>query len=139
MEDNAQKTALTETLKAEEKKVMGKRPAAAKKKPTPKPKVAKPVAARKTVKKPSAPKKVVKKQTKQKVVRDSFTMPENEYLVLSEIKKKCLAGGIDVKKSELLRAGLQSLAGMSQAALKKQLSKLAEIKIGRPARTSKGK
>ena len=51
MEDNTQKTALTETLKAEEKKVMAKRPAVARKKPTPKPKVAKPVAARKTVKK----------------------------------------------------------------------------------------
>lgn len=139
MEDNTQKTALTETLKAEEQKVMSKKPAVARKKPTPKSKVAKPVIVRKAVKKSSAPKKVEKKQTKQKVVRDSFTMPENEYRILSEIKKKCLAGGIDVKKSELLRAGLQSLAGMSQAALKKQLSKLAEIKIGRPAKPSKGK
>ena len=139
MENNTQKTALTETLKAEEKKVMAKSPAVARKKPTLKPKVSKPAVARKTAGKPSAPKKVEKKQTKQKVVRDSFTMPENEYRVLSEIKKKCLAGGIDVKKSELLRAGLQSLAGMSQAVLKKQLSKLAEIKIGRPAKPSKGK
>ncbi len=139
MEDNTQKMALAETIKTDEKKVMERKPAASKKKPTSKPKIAKPVIVRKVVKKPSAPKKVEKKQTKQKVVRDSFTMPENEYRVLSEIKKKCLAGGIDVKKSELLRAGLQSLAGMSQAALKKQLSKLAEIKIGRPAKSSKGK
>ncbi len=139
MEDNTQKTALTETLKAEENKVMAKKPAVGKKKPTAKPKVAKTKVVRKVVKKPSAPKKVEKKPTKQKVIRDSFTMPENEYRVLSEIKKKCLAGGIDVKKSELLRAGLQSLAGMSQPALKKQLSKLAEIKIGRPAKPSKGK
>ena len=134
MEDNTQKTALTETLKAEEKKVMAKKPAVGKKKPT-----AKSAAVRKTVKKPSAPKKVEKKQVKQEIVRDSFTMPENEYRILSELKKKCLASGIDVKKSELLRAGLQSLAGMSQAVLKKQLSKLAEIKIGRPAKPSKGK
>jgi hypothetical protein len=139
MDDNTQKTALTETLKAEETKVMAKKPAGARKKPTPKPKVTKPAVARKTVKKAAQPKKVEKKQAKQKVVRDSFTMPEGEYRVLSEIKKKCLAGGIDVKKSELLRAGLQSLAGMTQATLKKQLSKLAEIKIGRPAKSSKGK
>ena len=139
MDDNTQKTALTETLKADEKTVIAKRQPVARKKPTPKPKVVKPVAARKTVKKTPAPKKVEKKQAKQKVIRDSFTMPENEYRVLSEIKKKCLAGGIDVKKSELLRAGLQSLAGMSQVMLKKQLSKLAEIKIGRPAKPSKGK
>lgn len=139
MEDNSQKTALTETLKAEEKKVMEKKPAATRRKTAPKPKVAKPPVVRKAAKKPAPIKKVVKKQTKQKVIRDSFTMPESEYLVLSELKKKCLAGGIDVKKSELLRAGLQSLAGMSQATLKKQLSKLAEIKIGRPAKSSKGK
>jgi len=122
--------------------VARKKPAVARKKPTPKPKVAKAAVVRKpvkTVKKTAGPKKDVKKQAKQKVIRDSFTMPENEYRVLSEIKKKCLAGGIDVKKSELLRAGLQSLADMSQAALKKQLSKLVEIKIGRPAKPSKGK
>ncbi len=139
MEDNTQKTALTKTLKAEEKKIMAKKPEAATKKPTRKPKVTKPAVVRKTVKKAAAPKKAEKKQTKQKVIRDSFTMPENEYRVLSEIKKKCLAGGVDVKKSQLLRAGLQSLAGMTQPALKKQLSKLAEIKIGRPAKQSKGK
>jgi acetylornithine/succinyldiaminopimelate/putrescine aminotransferase len=118
---------------------MPKKTAVAKKTPAPKSKVAKPAVARKTVKKAAQPKKVEKKQAKQNVVRDSFTMPEDEYRVLSEIKKKCLAGGIDVKKSELLRAGLQSLAGMTQAALKKQLSKLAEIKTGRPAKSSKGK
>jgi hypothetical protein len=140
MDDNTQKIASTETHKAEGTKVLEKKPAVARKKPTPKPGVAKPAVARKTVKKAAQPKKVEKKkQAKQKVVRDSFTMPEDEYRVLSEIKKRCLAGGIDVKKSELLRAGLQSLAGMTQAALKKQLSKLAEIKIGRPAKSSKGK
>jgi hypothetical protein len=139
MDDNTQKTALTESLKAEEKKVMEKKPAVARKKPTPKPRATKPAVAKKTVKKAVQPKKAEKKPAKQKVIRDSFTMPENEYRVLSEIKKKCLAGGIDVKKSELLRAGLQTLAGMTQAVLKKQLSKLPEIKIGRPAKQAKGK
>lgn len=139
MEDNTQKAALTETLKVEEKKVMAKRPAAASKKKTAKLKRAKPAAVAKPVKKTATPKKAEKKHTKHKTIRDSFTMPENEYRVLADIKKKCLAGGIDVKKSELLRAGLQSLAGMSQATLKKQLSKLDAIKIGRPAKALKGK
>lgn len=139
MEDNTQKTALTQTLKAEEKKVMAKRPAASSKKATPKPRRAKPAAVTKPAKKTAAPKKADKKHIKQKTIRDSFTMPENEYRILADLKKKCLSGGIAVKKSELLRAGLQSLAGMSQATLKKQLSKLVEIKIGRPAKASKGK
>jgi hypothetical protein len=64
-------------------------------------------------------------------------MPENDYNILAEIKKKCLSNGIAVKKSELLRAGLKSLGEMNLAALKKQLSKLDEIKIGRPAKAAK--
>ncbi len=139
MEDNTQKTALTESLKAEVKKVMAKRPAATTKKTTPQPSRAKLASVGKSVKKSATPKKAEKKHSKQKTIRDSFTMPENEYLIIADLKKKLLAGGVAVKKSDLLRAGLQSLAGMSQAVLKKQLSKLAEIKIGRPTKASKGK
>lgn len=139
MEDNTQKTALNESLKAEAKKVMAKKPATSNKKTTPKPRRAKSAVAIKPVKKTAAPKKSERKHHKQKTIRDSFTMPENEYIVLAALKKKCLKGGIAVKKSELLRAGLQSLAGMSLVTLKKELSKLDEIKIGRPAKASKGK
>jgi hypothetical protein len=140
MNDTTQKTALTETLIAEEKKVTAKRPAATAKKPaTTKTARAKPSAAAKPVKKTAAPKKPEKKHHKQETIRDSFTMPENDYNLLASLKKKCLAGGIAVKKSELLRAGVQSLAGMTLTTLKKQLSKLDEIKIGRPAKEAKGK
>lgn len=145
MNDTTQKDALTNTLKAEEKKVTAKRPAAKR----PAAKARKPAAAKTTrtkraiaakpAKKTTAPKKPDKKHDKQKTIRDSFTMPENDYSILASLKKKCLAGGVAVKKSELLRAGVQALEGMSLAELKKQLSKLAEIKIGRPAKRVKGK
>jgi catalase len=137
MEDKTQKTALSETIQAEENKVKAKQPAVAAKMATRKLSQAKPASDAKSVKKAAAPKKNEKQSHKKKNVRDSFSMPENEYTVLSEIKKKCLANGIAVKKSELLRVGLKSLGEMSLATLKKQLSKLDEIKVGRPAKSVK--
>jgi outer membrane biosynthesis protein TonB len=145
-----QKSALNATLKAEEKKVMAKKPAATSKvtkltpraaKPAPKPTPAKQAAqpAPKPQPKKAETPKVEKKQPKQKVVRDSFTMPEDEYSMIAALKKKCLAAGVAVKKSELLRAGLKVLSGMTQANLSKHLSELAEIKTGRPAKAKKGK
>jgi hypothetical protein len=57
------------------------------------------------------------KVKKVKMIRDSYSMPESDYTSLIALKKQCLAGGVAVKKSELLRAGLQSLAKLSNAAL----------------------
>src|SRR5437762_794177 len=54
--------------------------------------------------KPAAEPKV--KARKIKLVRDSFTMPEDEYQVLGDVKKACLKAGLAVKKSELLRVGV---------------------------------
>lgn len=77
---------------------------------------------------------VPEKKTKQKikVVRDSFTMPAAEYNQIAEIKAACLDAGMPVKKSEVLRAGLQVLAGMSVAQIKRRLATLEKIKTGRP-------
>jgi hypothetical protein len=149
MTNNHQKSALNESLKAEEKKTLVKRPASSSKKTTLRPRKSK--SADKTNKGEKASKSASKKQSKnnaslnksekkhpkQKVIRDSFTMPENEYAELAALKKKSLAAGVAVKKSELLRAGLKVLSEMSQADLNKQLSKLEAIKIGRPSKTVK--
>lgn len=73
-----------------------------------------------------------KAKQKVKVVRDSFTMPENEYQKIAAIKEICLKAGLPVKKSEVLRAGLQVLGGLSAAQLKRALGGLEKIKTGRP-------
>jgi len=73
-----------------------------------------------------------KKKPKVKIVRDSFTMPQNEYQKIAEIKEVCLKAGLQVKKSEVLRAGLKALAGMSAAQLKHAVAGLEKIKTGRP-------
>ena len=73
-----------------------------------------------------------KKEHRLKVVRDSFTMPQNEYQKIAEIKAACLKAKMRVKKSEVLRAGLQVLAELDPARLKFILNSLEKIKTGRP-------
>jgi hypothetical protein len=79
----------------------------------------------KPAKKVAAPKKV-------KVVRDSFSMPQEDYALIAKLKEKALAAGMTVKKSALLRAGLQLLDKSSALQLKRVLSGLTPIKTGRP-------
>ncbi len=66
------------------------------------------------------------------LVRDSFTMPEQEYAVLAEVKQACLRAGIDVKKSELLRIGVALLGQVDIPTLKAVLAALPQLKTGRP-------
>ncbi|MBI1174102.1 MAG: hypothetical protein GC139_02415 [Sideroxydans sp.] len=77
-------------------------------------------------------KKEKKAQGKSKVVRDSFTMPQTDYAQIAALKQVCQKAGLHVKKSELLRAGLQALSKMSVAQLERAIVQLAPIKTGRP-------
>lgn len=83
--------------------------------------------ATKTEKKRDKPEKV-------KVVRDSFTIPKSEYTQISELKKRAIAGGVEVKKSELIRAGLLLLSSQSDAGLSKALLAVPTLKTGRPGK-----
>ncbi len=74
------------------------------------------------------------KDKKVKVVRDSFTIPKTELLQVGELKKRALTLGVASKKSELIRAGLFTLASMNDAALKKAMANVPTIKTGRPAK-----
>ncbi|MDY0745127.1 hypothetical protein SNE35_11435 [Paucibacter sp. R3-3] len=86
--------------------------------------------------KPAAP-AAEAKPAKVKLVRDSFTMPSDEYAALGQLKQRALAAAHPVKKSELLRAGVKLLAGLSDAALLRALKNVPAIKTGRP-KTKKG-
>lgn len=77
---------------------------------------------------PEAPAKPVKV----KLVRDSFTMPSDEYALLGQLKQRALAGAHHAKKSELLRAGIMLLAGLNNAALLRALAAVPAVKTGRP-------
>ena len=72
-----------------------------------------------------------------KLIRDSFTMPESEYDLMAAVKKRCLAAGVAVKKSEVLRAAIIGFAAQSDAAITAALQSLVVIKTGRPPKGQK--
>lgn len=85
---------------------------------------------------PAKGKKAVKpvKAKKVKLVRDSYAMPENEYAQIGELKKRLVTMSVDVKKSELLRAGVAVMAALNDAELKRVMARVERIKTGRPAK-----
>jgi hypothetical protein len=87
-------------------------------------------AASKKVKPVSASKSQPKKQAK--LVRDSFSIPENEYALLAETKKNCLKAGFEIKKSEIIRIGISLVHQLTLARLKKAQKVLQPVKTGRP-------
>jgi len=93
--------------------------------PTPKTVTASPA---KTSKKKDKPEKV-------KVVRDSFTIPKAEYVQIANMKKRAMDLGLEVKKSELLRAGLALLSATSDTAFRKALGNVPTLKTGRPGKS----
>jgi hypothetical protein len=68
------------------------------------------------------------KPEKEKMVRDSFSMPESDYATLIALKKKCMAAGVHVKKSELLRLGLLQLSKLASASLVTSAKRIASDK-----------
>jgi hypothetical protein len=67
-----------------------------------------------------------------KLVRDSFTMPKSEYVAIDALKSRALGLGRQVKKSEILRAGLRALTSMSDRSLVSALNAVPTLKTGRP-------
>ena len=72
------------------------------------------------------------KAVRPKIIRDSFTLPEDDYMLLGIIKQECMRSGIDTNKSEIVRAGLKILATMNRGELKEAFRRVEKIKAGRP-------
>jgi hypothetical protein len=119
----------TAPKKAAPEKAASKKSTAAAESKTPK---AKPAAAPAAVQKEAKDEKA-RRAKKDKVVRDSFTMPKSDYAKIAELKQRCLEAGVSVKKSELLRAGLALLATAPVKRLLAAVSELDTVKTGRPA------
>lgn len=69
---------------------------------------------------------------KDKLIRDSFTLPREDFELIAALKDRALDFKRPTKKSELLRAGLQALAKLEPAALRAALEALRPLKAGRP-------
>ncbi len=123
---------------ASTKKTATKQPAAKVVKATQVAKDSEPVAKTAAVKKPAKETPVIVaaehnvKPKKEKLVRDSFAMPESEYQALADVKKECLKAGIAIKKSELLRLSLAGLKLLSVAQIIAARDELSKIQAGRP-------
>ena len=83
--------------------------------------------------KASKPAKAVKAK-KPKLVRHAFSMPDVEYAQLATLKKRIAALGGNVKRSELVRAGIALLAVLNDVELTAVMAKVERIKTGRPAK-----
>lgn len=73
---------------------------------------------------------------KERVIRDSFTLPSDDYESIAALKKRCLQLAVNVTKSEVIRAGLHALQQRSDNELLELINGLAKVKTGRPS-TSK--
>lgn len=136
MNATAKKTTTRATAKAPATKRAAAKKPLVKRTPTTQPTAKKPVtktAVKKAAVKPLTT-KVAKpvKVKKPKLVRDSFTIPKDEYIVIDTLKIRAGKLGQAVKKSELLRAGVKALAAMSDIQFKAALSNVPTIKTGRP-------
>jgi hypothetical protein len=80
--------------------------------------------------------KVAAPEKKIKMMRDSFTMPKQEYAAIDTLKARALGMQLAAKKSELLRAGLLALSAMDDASLKMMLSAVPTLKTGRPKKAA---
>ncbi len=149
-------TALSKPLSTPAKPVTAKPQQALKAAPTksvqikPKPRVTAKVPSKSTVKpttskgattqvKPVAPTPATNdskllKSKKIKLVRDSFTIPKSEYLVLDDLKLRANELKHPVKKGELLRAGIKALAAMTATQLHAALQAVPALKTGRPSK-----
>jgi hypothetical protein len=78
----------------------------------------------------SAVKKTAK-APKIKVVRDNFSMPQDEYEKIAKIKASLRENGIPVKKSEVLRAALKALDNLNMMQKKRLLAGMQKIKATR--------
>jgi hypothetical protein len=93
------------------------------------PKAKAPAAAPKPGRKPSP--------GKPKTIRDSFNMPVEDYSLIGQLKKRALAGALEVKKSQLLRSGLRVLAQLGDEAFKAALAAVPAVKTGHPGKKRK--
>jgi hypothetical protein len=71
----------------------------------------------------------------EKVVRDTFTMPREDYEQLAVLKQRCLDAGLAVKKSELVRAGLLLLASEPTNRFLAAVKAVEPVKTGRPPKS----
>jgi hypothetical protein len=65
---------------------------------------------------------------KDPLIRDGYSMPKSDYDLIEKIRNQCWK--LKPNKSEVLRAGLKALDGMSKDQLAKAMGKVVKLKPG---------
>lgn len=73
-----------------------------------------------------------KAEKKESVVRDSFTMPKEDYQRIEECKNRSLLLQQAMNKSEILRSGLIALQQLDDSSFLQIITHLKKVKTGRP-------
>ena len=74
----------------------------------------------------------VEVKVKHKLVRDSFTIPKAEYVVLEGLKLRAAELKRPTKKSELIRAGIAALKKLGDTEFLAAVNGVPSLKTGRP-------
>ena len=90
--------------------------------------------AEKPAKQPKAKAEKPAKVVREKVVRDSFSMPKSEHAQLKALRETLAKAGRICTKSELLRAGVQLLLKESTASTKALVEGLVVVPKGKGAK-----
>ena len=69
---------------------------------------------------------------RERVIRDSFTLPATDYQRIARIQERALKAGFHANKSEIMRAGLLLLDEFPDIELTSALRRVEKIKTGRP-------
>lgn len=76
----------------------------------------------------TAPDKAKGRLKKEKKIRYSCRLPKSEFAALQELKDRLAILEISVKKSDLIRSGLQLLAALPERRLKTEIAKILGLK-----------
>jgi hypothetical protein len=68
----------------------------------------------------------------EKVIRDSFSLPSDDYGLLRALRDRGLKSGVHINKSELVRAGLQVLQALADSEFLSAIQRVQKLKTGRP-------
>lgn len=71
-----------------------------------------------------------------KMVRDSISIPKTEFQVLGEMKTRAGKLGVEVKKAEVIRAGLKVLSALTDTSFAAAIRAVPNLKTGRPAKSA---
>lgn len=65
------------------------------------------------------------------VIRDTFSMPPDDYGLIDALRVRAARGGRNTQKGEVVRAALQLLATLDEAELVQRLNQLQKVPVGR--------